>query len=336
MIAPPLNDGACLGRLTDQVRAAIGRSDVRELAERFASTAEVVVWIRSLAQRDDTGDPKDGPRVECDVPQRARVAPTDPNCVERSILYMALAEMIDPRPTRQLVTIETPAGRHTLPVENGEPIVLDANVRRNAARAAVWQVAHTGESQDETYQLLRWIVAIAHEEAFFRCGDRGVREVEKASEVFDRLLSGGAYEQFRTEEIRGAISFTLHAADKAADLWGPEGMMSVHLARSALDRLDLLRRPKCPPSRRNLRLRMPKVRELVAAGLVAQQIGTQIALSQLLGPAFVRPPTVSVNATVQAPPPPSPAEVQLAFHFPATPANPAGRRDPNGSASNGS
>ncbi len=52
-----------------------------------------------------------------DVSQRVRIPAANPNCVERSALYLAAGEIIDPRPLRQLATIHTPIGPHTFPVE---------------------------------------------------------------------------------------------------------------------------------------------------------------------------------------------------------------------------
>lgn len=93
MIAEPANDRECLYQLSQVAVAGLSRPDLRRLAARFATVAELVRWIRTLPQRDDDGAPEDGPKVACDVPQRARVAPGNPNCVERSILFLILAEM---------------------------------------------------------------------------------------------------------------------------------------------------------------------------------------------------------------------------------------------------
>lgn len=84
MIAPPLNDEECLGQFTAITVDGLKRTDVQAVAARFRSTRALVGWIRSLPQRDDDGDPKDGPRVACDVGQRARLVADDPNCVVMS------------------------------------------------------------------------------------------------------------------------------------------------------------------------------------------------------------------------------------------------------------
>ena len=117
MIGEPHNDRACLGQVTELARQASRREDMRELASRFGNTQTFRDWIRGLPQRDDEGNLSDGPRITCDVPQRVRLSPGDPNCVERSLLYLAAGEVLDPKPVRRLVTIDTPVGRHTFPTE---------------------------------------------------------------------------------------------------------------------------------------------------------------------------------------------------------------------------
>lgn len=84
MIDDPLNDTECLGQLTEVAARATKTPEARALATRFATTAALAEHIRSLPQRDDAGDPADGPRVACDVSQRARLFPADPNCVVMS------------------------------------------------------------------------------------------------------------------------------------------------------------------------------------------------------------------------------------------------------------
>lgn len=96
MIGGPLNDKACLTQMTTAASEGTASLEVRALAARFTTTAALAAWIRRRPQRDDSGDPSDGPRVECDVSQRVRLAPKDPNCVERGIVYVAAEERIDP------------------------------------------------------------------------------------------------------------------------------------------------------------------------------------------------------------------------------------------------
>jgi hypothetical protein len=82
-----------------------------------------------LPQRDDFGTPGDGPKVEaCQPVQRLRIPAPDPNCFERSALYLGVAELIDPYPVRQLATLDFDWGRHTFPIENGAPVMLDPRI----------------------------------------------------------------------------------------------------------------------------------------------------------------------------------------------------------------
>jgi hypothetical protein len=100
-----------------------------EIAQKYPTTEALAGWIRSLPQRDDFGTPGDGPKVEaCQPVQRLRIPAPDPNCVERAALYLGVAELIDPRPARQLATLDFDWGRHTFPIENGAPIILDPRI----------------------------------------------------------------------------------------------------------------------------------------------------------------------------------------------------------------
>src|SRR5262249_37561944 len=135
----PLNDYECLDQLTLVAIKAVGRADIARFARRFSSTAALRRWIRSLPQRDDEGVAGEGPRGRRDDSPPRRVPALDPNCVERSLLYLAVAEHLDARPVRRLATILTPAGRHTLVVENGEPVVMDPRLTRNGVEAGLWR-----------------------------------------------------------------------------------------------------------------------------------------------------------------------------------------------------
>ena len=84
MIALPLNDLRCLGSITEVIADMVKTEDpvITEIAAKHRSTASLAAWIRTLPQRDDDGDPADGPKAEvCDPPQRLRIPAPDPNCV---------------------------------------------------------------------------------------------------------------------------------------------------------------------------------------------------------------------------------------------------------------
>ncbi len=128
MIGIPFNDLRCLGAVTEQIATRLQQRD-HELvtyAARFPTTQALAGYIRDLPQRDDLGLQSDVPKVRaCNPAQRLRVPADDPNCVERAALYLAVAELIDPWPVRQLATLTLPFGRHTFPLESGAPVVLD-------------------------------------------------------------------------------------------------------------------------------------------------------------------------------------------------------------------
>jgi hypothetical protein len=134
------NDLTCLGKISEIVAQVVDeRPDwLVELATRFADTEELAAWIRSLPQRDDEGTPRDGPKVIACAPwQRLRLPAEDPNCVERSALYLAVAELIEPWPVRRLSTLDFSWGRHTFPIEEGEPLVLNPRVTEEDLLPAV-------------------------------------------------------------------------------------------------------------------------------------------------------------------------------------------------------
>jgi hypothetical protein len=128
VIGIPFNDLGCLGAITEQIVARVQSHDpiLVDLATQYPTTAALAEWMRGLPQRDDDGVPGDGPKVHaCRPPQRLRIPAGDPNCVERSALYLAVAELIDPQPVRQLATLDFAWGRHTFPLESGAPVVID-------------------------------------------------------------------------------------------------------------------------------------------------------------------------------------------------------------------
>lgn len=131
MIVAPTNDEACLGQLTQIARELAQTTLIRTVAERLGSPSAVQMWLQSLPQTDDDGS-EAVRSITCDVPQRVRLLPDDPNCFERSLAALALLEVVEPRTMRMLVTAEKPA-RHTGIVEwrRGAWVALDLFPRRN-------------------------------------------------------------------------------------------------------------------------------------------------------------------------------------------------------------
>ena len=242
MIGAPINDAACLDQLTAIAREGAARADIKALGARFQDTAELARWIRALPQRDDTGDATEGPRVVCDVGQRARLMADDPNCVERAILYLAAAEVIDPQPVRQLATVDiSEYARHTFPVENGEPVVLDPKVPRNALRAFVWKTRNGTDTRGvdldtspiDAAELLAWLMDLAADAAAEAEDDRAAHRVERARRAVRRLLDGGAVHP----RDRAEILYAFRLAGDVAPIYGRAGREGYQLARQLIARV---------------------------------------------------------------------------------------------------
>jgi hypothetical protein len=138
MILDPINDGDCLGQLTVFARELAPSTLVRSVAARLGTREAVVLWFQSLPQTDDFGDERVRV-IQCDVPQRARLFPDDPNCVERSLGALMLLEVLDPKTPRALATVDQPE-RHTGLVEKSGSHwrAVDLFPRRNARRDFSW------------------------------------------------------------------------------------------------------------------------------------------------------------------------------------------------------
>jgi hypothetical protein len=232
VIALPFNDLQCLGSITEVVAELVANQDpvIVELAKKHATTESLVDWIRSLPQRDDEGDKTDGPRLEaCEPSQRLRIPAHDMNCVERSATYVAVAELIDPQPVRQLATLDTPVGLHTFPVENGAPVILDPRVPRNALEGGLFLHGDGPiaiEARDAIEWTARWAEAGA---ADFRNGPSRVR---RARTAIMRLVDDGAAPA--SPEVVEAIGWMLAMAEKVARKYGPRAMSIVRTTAQAV------------------------------------------------------------------------------------------------------
>lgn len=218
MIGEPYNDRSCLGAITEAARARVGSAEVMAIAQRFASTAQLAGWIRSLPHRSDVGDPSDGPKVACDVPQRLRIPTDDPNCVERSALYLVAAEVLDPGPLRALATINTEQGRHTYPVEDGRPVVLDPTKPRNALIAGLDLIGEATTGQGRTLTMseaMGWALAIAEEPATEYAD--GAQVLAEADATAGALFAGDAIDR----QGLGALLWVLALAEREQVRWWP-------------------------------------------------------------------------------------------------------------------
>lgn len=183
MIGVPFNDLRCLGSVTEVIAELVQQQDpvIVELAAKYTTTEALADYIRGLPQRDDIGDKEDGPKVdECEPPQRLRIPAPDPNCIERSALFLAVAELIDPRPVRQLATLDTPVGLHTFPIENGAPIILDPRVPRNCLDCGV-ALAREAPVPIDARDAIEWTAQMAEAgAAHVRNGPSAVRRAHDA------------------------------------------------------------------------------------------------------------------------------------------------------------
>src|SRR5207302_1436645 len=66
VISLPFNDLRCLGSITEVIAELVKNEDtvIAEIAAKHPTTDSLAAWIRTLPQRDDDGDKKDGPKVD--------------------------------------------------------------------------------------------------------------------------------------------------------------------------------------------------------------------------------------------------------------------------------
>ena len=281
MIVDPVNDRACLDAITQIVRDLVAHQDPElfALARKLGSLPAVVRWIQSLPQRDDTGDRSDGPHVAaCRPPQRLRILAPDPNCVERTALYMVLAEFLNRTARRHFATIETPMGLHTLPVENGKPVILDPRVPRNCARAGLDRLTST-PLPTHLKGCASWVCAVAAEPAERLPG--GDRRLCNARVALGQFAAGRGLSPGATEDVALALTLAAHEAPQ----WGPEGTRVVDcVAQAILDRPAARRNAvELKPGRYRLRPAVPKGlgAAMRALGIVGLNAGTAMARVKL-------------------------------------------------------
>nr|HEX4316247.1 hypothetical protein [Kofleriaceae bacterium] len=275
MIALPFNDYTCLGSITEVVAELVATRDpvIVELAHKHTTVEGLVSYIRGLPQRDDDGVKADGPRVEaCSPPQRLRIPAEDPNCVERAALYVAVAEMVDPKPVRQLATLDTPIGMHTFPVENGLPIILDPRVPRNCLDCGV-ALAAQGPIEIEPHQAIEWTAHLAESDS----GDlrNGPSRVRRARNAVMRLVDDGVPPTRAEVDL---IGWMFALADKAARRWGSRAIAMVRTTAQAIADVaeEVLAR-----TQRNLALEVGDMRLeappwMTTLGKVAGRVGLDI------------------------------------------------------------
>ena len=274
MIIRPLNDRQCLGLMHAETRQYAQLPWVRALARQFNSLDEVEQYIRYMQQRDDLGHPGDGPRVPCKAPQRLRFAPGDPNCFERTSLYLALAEILDPAGTRTSASMVMDDGWHTFPVEirNGMPevVVLDPiTPPRNAMLATTYHARNLIPGTENN--LAPWFHSVARNACLEDGGDGG-------EACYQRAISGLRNAMLTAQPITEIddLAHVLALAGDEAEIFGNAG-------RAAHDQVHR--------SIRNLSFKLDRnlvsgiVRKIVDAGEKLAPAALKAALVSQFGPA---------------------------------------------------
>jgi len=276
VIGLPFNDYRCLGSITELVAELVGNGDpvLTELATKHATTEGLANWIRDLPQRDDDGAPGDGPKVKsCDPPQRLRLPAPDPNCVERAALYLGVAELIDPKPARQLATLDTPVGMHTFPIEHGVPVILDPRVPASCLDCGL-AAAHEEPVAVEARDAIEWTAQLA--EAGAAPMRNGPNRVRRARNAIVRLVDEGvAPADAGTTE---AIAWMLALAERVARKYGPRALAIVRTTAQAVAQLadDALARVQRNVALDLFGLRVDPANLLSGLGQIAARVGVDV------------------------------------------------------------
>ncbi|TMQ23042.1 MAG: hypothetical protein E6J91_00655 [Deltaproteobacteria bacterium] len=236
MIGLPFNDHQCLGAITQILATMVEENDpvLLELATKYPTTPQLIDYIRSLPQRDDRGDPTDGPRVHaCTPPQRVRIGAPDPNCLERACVLVSVEEVNRPEHTYQLATVDTPVGMHTFPLVDGKPIVLDPRVTSECLECGL-AINTPGPVAVEPRNAVAWMVDMAAQDA----GQlrNGPSALYLGKNAIRRMLDDGAVPAPREID---AMGFLFAIAERCAHRYGTRAIGIVRTAARALaDVLD--------------------------------------------------------------------------------------------------
>jgi hypothetical protein len=231
MIGLPYNDLACLGAMSQIAATIVAEDDpaLLELAAKCPTQQHVVEFLRSRPQRDDLGDPADGPRVhECEPPQRLVLDGDAPNCVERAVLFTIMQEINHPEHTYQLATVDTPIGLHTFPLVNGKPIVLDPRVTSECLECGL-AINQPGPVAVEPRNAIAWMIDMAAQDA----GKlrNGPSSVYLGRNAIRRMVDEGAVPAPREID---AMGFLFSLAERVAHRYGTRAISIVRTAARAL------------------------------------------------------------------------------------------------------
>jgi hypothetical protein len=231
MIGLPYNDLGCLGPVSEILAAMVHEQHppLIELADQYPTMAEVIDYIRSLPQRDDLGDPADGPKVHaCSPPQRLQIPSDEPNCFERAAAFTAIMELNHPENTYQLATVDTPVGMHTFPLVNGKPVILDPRVSMECLECGL-ALNTPGPVAVEPRNALAWTVDMAGQGV----GQlrNGPSQVYIGKNAIRKLIDDGAVPEPREID---AMGFLFALAERAAHRYGTRAIGIVRTAARAI------------------------------------------------------------------------------------------------------
>ncbi|HEU4729265.1 MAG TPA: hypothetical protein VFT22_15295 [Kofleriaceae bacterium] len=284
MIGQPFNDHECLGAISEILSTMVEQQDpvLLELAAQYPTTRALIDYIRSLPQRDDLGDPADGPRLAaCSPPQRIRLGAPDPNCVERAALFLAVDEINDPDRLRQLATVDTPVGLHTFPIVDGKPVVLDPRVTHEGLELGM-AIHAPGPVAVEPRNAIAWTVDLARQDA----GQlrNGPSALYVGKHAIRRLIDDGDAPAPREID---AIGLLFALAERAARRYGTRALSIVRTAaRAVADVLDaILARRNAHIDIGGFRFDTPRWLDETAGALgdVGLDVGSAVLRSKLEG-----------------------------------------------------
>jgi hypothetical protein len=230
----PLNDKDCLGQLHGTVKEYMQTPWVREFAAQFANVEELIEYIRGLEQRDDLGDPDDGPRLACEITQRARFAANDPNCFERTLLFLAVALLLEPERELTSASLILDEGWHTFPVElrNGYPyvVVLDpmSDPPRNTMVYTAWNARNLTPAAPRN--VARWFSEVVRN-ALSEEGNEALYEAAIGA-LRNGLSTGAAIDP-------EPLEYVLRLGEREAELWGSAGQRAMGQVQQSLRNLSL-------------------------------------------------------------------------------------------------
>ncbi len=232
---PSLNDKEFLQKLHTKVLEYMEAEEARALAASLRDAGELMELIRLLPQRDDLGDPNDGPRILGEISQRLRLPTLDPSCVERLALFLALALLIDPTLNLTSATMMLDNGLHSFPVEITDgfarPVVLDPMTAPplNAMVATVYELRNA--SPGTNGQLAFWFTEVARN----ACMEEG------ADECYDTAMLALRNSLLTGEPIDSPedLSCVLALAEEDANLFGARGRAAYNRVYRSLRNLSI-------------------------------------------------------------------------------------------------